>query len=112
PDHQFSGHFGLFARLYGPSQSQISPSGRYFVDEYSTVDQAPVTVVRNTSGKLVSRLVETDITALAATGWRPPQRFIVKAADGATDLHGVIYRPTDFDPSRRYAVIERMYPGP
>jgi dipeptidyl aminopeptidase/acylaminoacyl peptidase len=111
-DHEFSGHFGLFARLYGPSQSQISPSGRYFIDEYSTVDQPPIVVIRDTRGKLVSRVGEADVSGLVATGWRPPQRFTVKAADGTTDLYGVIYRPTDFDPSRRYAVVERMYPGP
>jgi dipeptidyl-peptidase 4 len=112
-DHQFSGHFGLFARLYGPSQSQISPSGRYVVDSFSTVSQPPITLIRSTqTGKLVGRVIDSDVSGLMATGWRPPQRFVAKAADGKTDLHGVMYLPTDFDAQRRYALIERTYPGP
>jgi dipeptidyl-peptidase-4 len=111
-DHEFSNHYGLFLTLYGATHSQMSPSGRYFVDEYSTVDQPPVTVIRTASGRLVSRLVQADVSALHASGWRPPERFIVKADDGTTDLYGVMFRPADFDPGRRYAVIDRMYPGP
>jgi dipeptidyl-peptidase-4 len=111
-DHQFTNHFGLFTTLYGASQSRISPSGRFFVDVYSTVDQPPAAVIRDSAGRLVSRLIEADVSALRATGWRPPERFVAKAADGATDLYGVLYRPSDFDPNRHYAVIDCMYPGP
>lgn len=111
-DHQFRNHYGLFALLYGPSNSQISPSGRYFVDVYSTVNQPPITVVRNAAGRLRTRVVEADISALQASGWRAPEQFVVKAADDQTNLYGVLYRPTDFDARLRYAVIDRMYPGP
>jgi dipeptidyl aminopeptidase/acylaminoacyl peptidase len=69
-------------------------------------------VIRNSVGKLISRVIEADASALRTAGWLPPERFVVKAADGRTDLYGVLYRPTNFDPQRHYAVIDCMYPGP
>lgn len=111
-DHQFSGFFWLFEQMFGASQSRISPSGRYFVDIHSTIDKPPVMVIRSSAGKLISRVIEADATALYASGWRPPERFIVKADDGKTDLYGVLYRPSHFDANRRYAVIDQVYPGP
>ena len=97
---------------WGGPQSQFSPSGKYFVDVFSTLEQPPVMVVRTADGELVSTVLTADISALEQTGWRPPQRFVVKAADATTDLHGAMFRPTDFDPSLSYAVVDQTYPGP
>lgn len=90
----------------------FSPSGRYFVDTYSRADLPPVTVLRSADGTLVRELERADVTALQATGWKPPERFQTKAADGTTDIYGLIYRPSKFDPHQKYAVIDSPYPGP
>jgi dipeptidyl aminopeptidase/acylaminoacyl peptidase len=72
-----------------------------------------VTELRKTDdGSLVCELERADWSALLATGWRPPERFTAKARDGQTDIFGVIYRPTNFDESKRYPVIEAIYAGP
>ncbi|GLX17219.1 S9 family peptidase [Streptomyces lavendulae] len=84
----------------------------YFIDSASTVDTPPVTTVRDWTGKVLVELERADVTGLAATGWTPPERFRVKAADGETDLYGVLYRPRGFDPARRYPVVDNVYPGP
>lgn len=90
----------------------FSPSGEYFTDNFSRVDLAPHSVLRNRHGKLIRTLAEADLSTLLATGWRMPERFTVKAADGVTDLHGVMWKPIDFDSTRRYPVISYVYPGP
>jgi len=90
----------------------ISPSGRYFVDRYSRADTVPVMVVRRTDGTLVRRLETGDVSRLQALGWRWPEPFHAKARDGTTEVYGRIYRPTNFDPNRRYPVIDDIYPGP
>ncbi|HHW03356.1 MAG TPA: prolyl oligopeptidase family serine peptidase [Thermoanaerobacterales bacterium] len=90
----------------------FSPTGKYFVDTYSRVDLPPVTVLRNADGKLVRKLEEADIELLLATGWKFPERFCAKARDGVTDIYGVIIRPSNFDPSKKYPVIEGNYSGP
>jgi dipeptidyl aminopeptidase/acylaminoacyl peptidase len=91
----------------------VSPDGRFFVDTWSTPDSPPVTVVRELDdGDRVMTLEEADISRLRATGWTPPIPFTVKARDGVTDLHGLMYRPTDFDSTRSYPVLNYLYPGP
>jgi dipeptidyl aminopeptidase/acylaminoacyl peptidase len=90
----------------------FSPSGAYFVDTYSRVDLPPISVLRKADGTLVVKLEEADITALTEIGWRFPERFSVKARDGVTDLYGCIFRPTNYDPARRYPVLDSIYPGP
>ncbi len=91
----------------------FSPSGRFFVDGYSRIEEPPVTVLRSTpDGKVVRVLEEADVSELAAMGWKSGEVFRVKARDGTTDLYGVLYRPTDFDPARTYPVIDHIYPGP
>ncbi|HEX7118219.1 MAG TPA: DPP IV N-terminal domain-containing protein [Longimicrobiales bacterium] len=91
----------------------FSPSGRYFIDAASTPDTPPVTVLRDAdTGEVVLELEEADISRLVATGWKPPIPFTVKARDGKTDLYGLLYRPTDFDPSKKYPIINHIYPGP
>jgi dipeptidyl aminopeptidase/acylaminoacyl peptidase len=83
-----------------------------FVDSASTVDTPPVTTVRDRSGRVLVELERADITKLAGTGWSPPERFCVEAADGETDIYGVLYRPRGFDPAQRYPVVDTLYPGP
>ncbi|MCB8905207.1 MULTISPECIES: DPP IV N-terminal domain-containing protein [unclassified Streptomyces] len=84
----------------------------YFIDSASTVDTAPVTTVRDWTGRVLVALERADISRLAATGWTAPERFRVKAADGETDIYGVLYRPRDFDPALSYPVVDNLYPGP
>ncbi|MBI2401378.1 MAG: DPP IV N-terminal domain-containing protein, partial [Gemmatimonadetes bacterium] len=89
-----------------------SPSGRFFVDSYSRPDVPPVTVLRDPNGRAVVPLEKADISRLLATGWTPPTPFTVKARDGRTDLYGLMYRPTGFDSTKRYPIINHHYPGP
>ena len=93
-------------------QVSLSPDGQYLVDEASTPVEPSVTVLRDRDGRSLLTLEEADITALRAGGWQPPLPFVVKARDGVTDLYGLMFRPTRFDPSRRYPVINYLYPGP
>jgi len=90
----------------------LSPSGQSFVDSYSRPDVAPVTVLRDLNGRTVLTLERADISRLLATGWTPPTPFTVKARDGRTDLHGLMFRPTAFDSTTKYPIINHHYPGP
>jgi dipeptidyl aminopeptidase/acylaminoacyl peptidase len=89
-----------------------SPSGRYFVDTFSRVDLPPTTVLRGADGKIVRQLEKADVDALMKTGWKHPERFTVKGRDGRTDVYGAVFRPTTFDPSRKYPIVDDIYPGP
>lgn len=91
----------------------LSPSGEYFVDRRSTPTTPPVTVLRDArDGREILELERADVSRLLAAGWRPPVPFSVKARDGETDLYGLMFRPTDFDPSMSYPIINYIYPGP
>lgn len=90
----------------------ISPSGKYIIDSYSRVDLPSVNVVRNQNGKEIMKLVRPDLKPVLENGWRFPERFCVKAADGITDLYGVMWKPMDFDSTRKYPIISEVYPGP
>jgi dipeptidyl-peptidase 4 len=90
----------------------FSPSGRFFVDVYSTPDVPPVAVLRDADGRIVMPLEKADISRLLATGWKPPVPFTVKARDGTTDLYGLMYKPTSLDPSKTYPIVNHIYPGP
>ncbi|GGH15320.1 S9 family peptidase [Pedobacter zeae] len=96
----------------GNHQVVFSPSFKYFVDSYSQPDVPPVTVLRSIDGKLVSTLEKTDVSRLAATGWKAPTPVSVKAKDGKTDIYGLVFTPTKMDASRKYPVIDYIYPGP
>lgn len=89
-----------------------SPSGRYFIDSVSRWDTPTVAVLRDHTGAVVLGLEESDAAALYATGWTPPERAVVKAADGETDIYCAIYKPHDFDPLSSYPVLDCIYPGP
>ncbi len=93
-------------------QVAFSPSGRFFVDTYSKPDVAPVSVLRDADGKLLATLETADISKLLAAGWKPPQPITVKARDGATDLYGLLFKPTNLDPQKKYPIINHIYPGP
>src|SRR5262249_6971811 len=90
----------------------FSPSGRFFVDIYSRPEVAPIAAVRDSDGKLLQTLEKADISRLVAEGWKPVTPFSVKARDGKTDLYGLMYKPTGFDPRRKYPIIDHIYPGP
>ena len=90
----------------------MSPSGRYFVDSYSRPDVPPTVVLRDSEGKLLNTLDKADVSRLVANGWKPVTRITVKARDGATDLYGLLYKPSDFDPAKKYPIVNRIYPGP
>lgn len=92
--------------------TSFSPTGKYFVDTYSTVETPPVSVLRRSDGTLVTLLERADPSPLKAGGFTAPERFTAMAADGTTILYGVILRPSHFDPSKRYPVIDSIYPGP
>jgi dipeptidyl-peptidase 4 len=90
----------------------MSPSGRFFVDVYSTPDTPPVAVVRDADGRTTMTLEKADISRLTAAGWKPPTPITVKARDGSTDLYGLMFKPTDLDPSKKYPIVNHIYPGP
>jgi dipeptidyl aminopeptidase/acylaminoacyl peptidase len=91
----------------------FSPDRAFYVDTYSRVDRPTVSELRRTADRsLVMPLERADVTALTKAGWRTPEVFSAKGRDGTTDIWGVIIRPTNFDPSRRYPVIEYIYAGP
>ncbi len=91
---------------------QLSPSGRYFVDTYSKPDIPPVADVRDEKGRIVMPLEKTDISKLIAAGWKPPIQISMKGRDGKTDIYGMMFRPTNFDSTKKYPIINNAYPGP
>ncbi len=97
----------------GTHSVQFSPDREYLVDTYSRVDMPPVTELRRTAdGSLVCELERADMSALLATRWQVPERFVAQGRDGTTDIYGVIWRPTNFDPQKSYPIIENIYAGP
>jgi dipeptidyl aminopeptidase/acylaminoacyl peptidase/thiol-disulfide isomerase/thioredoxin len=90
----------------------ISPTGNLLVDNFSRIDTVPQVAVRSTDGKLLQILERTDVSKLLEYGWKYPEQFTVKAADGVTDLYGIMWKPYDFDPSKKYPVVSQVYPGP
>jgi dipeptidyl-peptidase 4 len=92
---------------------QYSPDRKYVIDTYSRVDLGPRSELRNTAdGSLNCLLEQADLSELEATGWKAPEVFVSKGRDGKTDIWGIICRPDDFDPSKKYPVIEDIYAGP
>lgn len=93
-------------------QVQISESGKFFVDNFSRVNTVPKSYLYDHRGNVVMELEEANLENLFAAGYRFPEPFQVKAADGMTDLYGVMYKPYDFDSTKSYPLIEYVYPGP
>jgi dipeptidyl-peptidase-4 len=91
----------------------LSPDGRWFVDAASTPTTPPITSLRSTQdGHRTATIAAADITRLTAAGWRAPTPILVKARDGRTDLYGLMFKPSGFDPASHYPVIDYIYPGP
>ena len=107
---------GKPAQLLTPEDADhdisLAPSGKYFVDNYSKPDTPSTSVLRDQTGKVVLPLEKMDISRLLATGWKPPMPITVKDRGGVGDLYGLMYRPTNFDPSKKYPIINNIYPGP
>lgn len=89
-----------------------SEDGKHFLDVYSTIATAPVALVRDAEGKQVAELARADLTRLRAAGWVAPESFTVKARDGVTDLYGQMFKPSNFDPAKKYPIVTYIYPGP
>lgn len=92
--------------------SDMNDAGSYFVNTYSRVNSTPVSVLQDRSGSKVMDLETADLSNLFATGYQFPEPFTFKADDGITDLYGVMYKPFDFDSTRKYPLIQYVYPGP
>lgn len=91
---------------------QFSPSGKYFIDNASTPGSAGAYTVRFVKDGSSVHLCDPDIDALWQRGWTPPERHLVKARDGVTDIAMVVFRPTNFDATKRYPVLDHIYAGP
>jgi dipeptidyl-peptidase-4 len=116
-EHFYSVNFdGSGLRLLTPENAdhrvRESHDGHYFVDTYSTPTEPQITVVRDGDGKLVMDVAKQDISKLTAIGWKPLTPITVKGRDGKTDLYGFMFKPTNFDASRKYPVVNYIYPGP
>jgi dipeptidyl aminopeptidase/acylaminoacyl peptidase len=97
----------------GTHEASFSPDKKYFVDTWSRVDSPPISVLRNTEdGSQIMAIEKSDITKLLETGIRLPEPFVSKGRDGITDIWGLIIRPVNFDPLKKYPVIEYIYAGP
>ncbi len=97
----------------GNHSIRFSPDGKWILATWSKVDHPPVTELRHAgNGELVMELERADDHALRQSGWTRPERFTAKGRDGSTDIHGIIVRPTNFDPAKSYPVVEDIYAGP
>jgi dipeptidyl-peptidase 4 len=108
---------GKNLRLLTPENAshatQFSPDGRFFVDTFSRPDLAGESVLRRAEdGGEIRTLEKTDLGELQQTGWKFAEPFQGKAADGTTDIYGLIWRPSNFDPSKHYPIVEHVYTGP
>ncbi|WP_282031660.1 S9 family peptidase [Winogradskyella eximia] len=106
-----SGLQALNAGDYNTNTS-MADSNAYFVNNYSRVNTVPKSELRSHTGKLIMSLEEADLSQLMATGYQFPETFKMKADDGITDIYGVMYKPYDFDETKKYPLLEYVYPGP
>ncbi len=93
-------------------QISLSPDAEFIVSTHSDFENPQVSVVRNGAGDILMEIEEADASALYDTGWQTPRPFSVKARDGETDIYGVMVVPSNFDPNKRYPIINNIYPGP
>ena len=104
--------FAVLTPENGDHEITFSPSFKWFVDTYAQPNVPPVTTLREADGKLVATLEKADISRLVASGWKAPQPITVKARDGQTDLYGLMYTPSQLDSTKKYPIINHIYPGP
>lgn len=90
----------------------LDDSKRFFIDNFSRVNTTPLSVLYDANGKKVMDLEKADLSALFQAGYKFPEPFVAKADDGITDLYGVVYKPFDFDSTKKYPIIAYVYPGP
>jgi dipeptidyl aminopeptidase/acylaminoacyl peptidase len=90
----------------------VNDNNTYFVNNASRVNTTPVSSLHSADGKKIMDLETADLRNLMATGYKFPETFKIKADDGITDLYGVMYKPYDFDSTKKYPIIEYVYPGP
>jgi dipeptidyl-peptidase 4 len=90
----------------------LSPDSKYFIDSYSKPDVPPTIVLRDMRGKLIVNLEKADISKLVETGWKAPEPITVKSRDGKWDLYGLLFTPSTLDKTKKYPVINYIYPGP
>lgn len=96
----------------GHHSISLSPEAGFLVDTFSTVNSAPVTVLRDRFGEVLLTLEEADLSRLLDAGWQFPVPFSAKARDGETEIFGLMFKPMNFDPNKRYPIINSIYPGP
>ncbi|WP_300597209.1 S9 family peptidase [Niabella sp.] len=96
----------------GNHSMTLSPDKQYFIDKYSTPVAAPVTTLKDLSGKTVRELGAVDMAKLKEAGWLAPEMFSVKSANQQFDLYGLLYKPGNLDPLKKYPVVVYIYPGP
>ena len=113
-DHLIASPYNDILAFDGASaRPPVSPSGAYVAYSYSRPTAPTRSVIRRTNDAgLVAEFESADATALYEAGWRDPEEVVVKAADGMTDLYGVLYKPADFDPESSYPVIDSQYASP
>jgi dipeptidyl aminopeptidase/acylaminoacyl peptidase len=111
-DAAASGGAALLTPDDGTHAVQLAPSGRYLIDTASSPQSAPVVTLRDAAGRLVMPLERADISTLAAAGWKPPTSIRMKAADGKTDIYGLMFTPSKMEPGRKYPIVNQVYPGP
>jgi len=116
-EHFYSVHFdGSGLKLLTPENAdhsiKVASDGRSFVDSYSTPTQPEITVLRSSDGATILPIAKQDISKLVAYGWVPPVPITVKARDGKTDLYGFMFKPSHFDATKKYPIVNNVYPGP
>ncbi len=104
--------FRMVSGEEGNHRTNFSESSKFYVDNYSASNVIPRSVLRDANGNVLIDLESADISLLKHAGWKMPEKFVVKADDGITDLHGIMFKPFDFDSTRKYPVISYVYPGP
>ncbi|MGC4038236.1 MAG: prolyl oligopeptidase family serine peptidase [Chitinophagaceae bacterium] len=91
----------------------LSPDQKYFTDNISTLDQAPHAVLRDSrNGKIITELTKADISALMAMHYHLPEAFSTIGRDGVTTIYGAIWKPSNFDSTKKYPIIDQTYTGP
>lgn len=102
----------LLSREDADHEITVAPGGRYLVDVVARPERPPLSLLRRLDGTVVKEIQAADISRLTAAGYRAPEPFTVRARDGVTELRGLLWRPSHFDSTRSYPIIDYIYPGP
>ncbi|HUU51379.1 MAG TPA: DPP IV N-terminal domain-containing protein [Candidatus Heimdallarchaeota archaeon] len=104
--------FQRLTEAIGQHSIQFAPSHEFFLDTHSNIDRPPVVELKKADGTVLQTLSKANIDKLKELKWSPPEEFVVKADDGKTDLYGVMFKPYDFDPNKKYPMLDHIYNGP